>query len=192
VPPLHAQTRPAVELQAAITEEQVDGDLKTAIAAYQKIPADKAAPRDVRAKALPHLAGCYEKLGQQAKGVYRQIVKDFGDQPAAQARTRLATLKQDDHPAPPATRTQRRIEESGKVFSEGDTDGHRAAYRNDETGELIYGDLAGHSKRVIYKMKLDNQPGWTPSKDFSMVYLRFQPKPGQAHVFAVVNIDGTG
>ena len=31
VVPLHAQTSPAVELQAAMTKEQVDGDLKTAI-----------------------------------------------------------------------------------------------------------------------------------------------------------------
>ena len=44
-----------------MTKEQVDGDIKTAIAAYQKIAADKSAPREVRAKALLHLAGCYEK-----------------------------------------------------------------------------------------------------------------------------------
>jgi len=81
--PLHAQTSPAVALEAATKKEQVDGDLKTAIADYQKIAADKSAPRDVRAKALLHLAGCYEKLGQQAQGVYQQIVRDFADQPAA-------------------------------------------------------------------------------------------------------------
>jgi hypothetical protein len=82
VVPLHAQNRPAVELQAAMTKEQVDGDLKTAIAEYQKIAADKSAPRDVRAKALLHLAGCYEKQGQQAQSVYQQIVRDFSDGPA--------------------------------------------------------------------------------------------------------------
>ena len=122
--PLHAQTSPAVALEAATTEEQVDGDLKTAIADYQRIASDKSAPRDVRAKALLHLAGCYEKLGQQAQGVYQQIVRDFADQPAAaQARTRLAALKQNDHPAPPATITQRKIEASARQFGEGDTDG---------------------------------------------------------------------
>jgi hypothetical protein len=40
-----------------------DGDLKAAIAAYQKIAGNAAAPRDVRARALLQLAGCYEKLG---------------------------------------------------------------------------------------------------------------------------------
>jgi len=193
VTPLHAQTRPAVELQAAMTKEQVDGDLKTAIAAYQKIAADKSAPRDVRAKALLHLAGCYEKLGQQAQGVYQQIVRDFSDQPAATAaRTRLAALKQDDRPAPPATMTQRQIETAGRHFGEGDTDGHRVVYLNPATGELIYGDLAGKSQRVIFKAKLDNLPSWSPSRDFSMVFLSFDSKPDQPQIMAVLNIDGTG
>jgi Tol biopolymer transport system component len=90
-PAAFAQTKPAVELEGAIAKEQVDGDLKTAIAAYQKIAVNISAPRDVRAKALLHLAGCYEKLGQEAQKVYEQIVREFGDQPAAtQARARLA------------------------------------------------------------------------------------------------------
>jgi|HubBroStandDraft_1064217.scaffolds.fasta_scaffold36279_2 Tol biopolymer transport system component len=193
VAPLHAQTTPAVELQAAMTKEQVDGDLKTAIAEYQKIAADKSAPRDVRAKALLHLAGCYEKLGQQAQGVYQQIVREFADQPAAaQARTRLAALKQDDHPAAPATMTQRQIEKAGRAFGAGDTDGHRVVYLNDKTGELISGDLAGNSKRVIFKAKPGGSPGWSPTRDFSMVLLHLNSKPGAPQVLAVVNIDGTG
>ncbi|MGA2738387.1 MAG: hypothetical protein ABSG65_13180 [Bryobacteraceae bacterium] len=191
--PLHAQTRPAVELQAAMTKEQVNGDLKAAIADYQKIAADKSAPRDVRAKALLHLAGCYEKLGQQAQNVYQQIVRDFADQPAAaQARVRLAALKQDDRPAAPATMTQRQIEKSGRAFGAGDTDGHRVVYLNDKTGDLIYGDLAGNSKRVIFKGKPGESPGWSPSRDFSMVLLHLHSKPGEPQVLAVVNTDGTG
>jgi Tol biopolymer transport system component len=193
VAPLQAQTSPAVELQAAMTKEQVDGDLKTAVAAYQKIAADKSAPRDVRAKALLHLAGCYEKQGQQAQSVYQQIVRDFADQPAAtQARLRLAALKQDDRPAPPATMTQRQIEKAGRRFGEGDTDGHRVVYMNDKTGELISGDLAGNSKRVIFKAKVEDLPGWSPSRDFSMVLLHLHSKPGQPQILAVVNTDGTG
>jgi Tol biopolymer transport system component len=195
VVPLHAQTRPAVELQAAMTKEQVDGDIKTAIAAYQKIAADRSAPRDVRAKALLHLAGCYEKLGQQARNVYQQIVRDFADQPAAtQARARLAALKQDGHPAAPATMTQRKIELiiPNRSIGPGDTDGHRLIYENGATGELIYGDLAGNNKRVIFKAKPDDLPGWSPSKDFSMVFLRLHSKPGEPQILAVVNTDGTG
>ena len=89
--PAFAQTKPAVELEGAIAKEQVDGDLRTAIAIYLKISADTSASRDVRAKALLHLAACYEKLGQQARKLYEQIVRDFADQPAAaQARAWLA------------------------------------------------------------------------------------------------------
>lgn len=46
--PALGQAQPAVELEGVIAREQVDGDLKTAIAAYQKIAADVSAPRDVR------------------------------------------------------------------------------------------------------------------------------------------------
>jgi eukaryotic-like serine/threonine-protein kinase len=89
--PAFGQTKPAFDLEGAIAKEQIDGDLKTAISAYQRISADPSAPRDVRAKALMHLASCYEKLGQQAQKVYEQVVRDFGDQPVAvQARSRLA------------------------------------------------------------------------------------------------------
>jgi Tol biopolymer transport system component len=191
--PMHAQTSPAVALEAATTKEQVDGDLKTAIADYQKIAADKSAPRDVRAKALLHMAGCYEKLGQQAQSVYQQIVRDFADQPAAaQARTRLAALKRNDHPAPPATITQRKIEASARQFGEGDTDGHRVVYADRETSELIYGDLAGNGKKVIFKAKPGELPGWSPSRDFSTVFLSLHAKPGEPKVFAVINTDGTG
>jgi Tol biopolymer transport system component len=191
--PMHAQASPAVALEAATTKEQVDGDLKTAIADYQKIAADKSAPRDVRAKALLHLAGCYEKLGQQAQSVYQQIVRDFADQPAAtQARTRLAALKQNDHPVPPATMTQRKIEQSGRGFGEGDTDGHRVVYADRATSELIYGDLAGNSKKVIFKAKPGELPGWSPSRDFSTVFLSLHAKPGEPQILAVINPDGTG
>ncbi len=192
-PAAFAQTKPAVDLEAAIAKEQVDGDLATAIAAYRKIAANTSASRDVRSKALLHLAGCYEKLGRQALKVYRQIVRDFADQPAAaQARERLAALRQVAHPPAPVTMTQRKIETLGNGMGPGDTDGYRAVYRNDTTGELIFGDLAGKIKRVVFKAKLDDLPGWFPSRDFSIVGLRFYLKPNQPETYAVVNTDGTG
>ena len=129
VPGAFAQSKPAVELQGAIAREQVDGDLKTAIAAYQKISAESLASRDVRAKALLHLAGCYEKLGRQAQAVYQQIVRDFGEQPAAtQARTRLAALRRADQPPAHIGMTERRVELiPGGDFGSSDTDGNRVA-----------------------------------------------------------------
>jgi Tol biopolymer transport system component len=92
---LSAQNQATVELEGAIVNEQVSGDLNAAIAAYQKIANENSAPRSVKAKALLRLAGCYEKLGQeQSRKVYEQIVRDYGDQPAAaQARARLASYE---------------------------------------------------------------------------------------------------
>ena len=81
----------AVRLEAGLAKEDVDGDLKSAMDIYQKIAGDASVPRDLRSKALLRLAGCYEKLGRQARPVYEQIVRDYSDQPAAsQARTSFA------------------------------------------------------------------------------------------------------
>jgi hypothetical protein len=51
-PAAFAQTKPAVELEGTIAREQVDGDLKTAIAAYRKIASNSSASRDARQAAV--------------------------------------------------------------------------------------------------------------------------------------------
>jgi Tol biopolymer transport system component len=190
-----AQTTPAVRLEAGIAKEEVDGDLKSAMEVYQKIAADAAAPRDVRAKALLRLAGCYDKLGrQQARQVYEQIVRDYADQPAAsQARTRLASIKQQEHPTAPATMTVRKIEWSalGNIGSD-DTDGERAIY-GDLDGSIVFGDLSGRAKKVIYKHKDGDGDIWfRRSRDFSMVSLAFAATPSGPKTLAVIKADGTG
>jgi Tol biopolymer transport system component len=186
-------TAPAVQLEAGIAKEEVDGDLKSAMEVYQKIAADSSAPRDVRAKALLRLAGCDEKLGRQAKQLYEQIVREYADQPAAsQARTRLATLKQQEHPAAPTTMITRKIEWSAVgEMGDSDTDGHRAVFA-DSTGSLFFGDLAGRNKQLIFKAEPDRAPTWVPARDFSMACIRLQSKPNHPGVLAVVKTDGTG
>ena len=182
-----------VKLEAGIAKEEVDGDLKSAMEVYQKIVADSSAPRDVRAKALLHIGGCYEKLGKQARQVYEQVVRDYADQPAAsQARTRLTALRQQEHPAAPATMTVRKIDwYSVGEMGDSDTDGQRAVFA-DSTGSLFFGDLAGHSKRMIFKAEPDRMPDWTPARDFAMACIRLQPKANHPGVLAVVKTDGTG
>ena len=196
-PPAFAQTAhvgAGVRLEAGIEKEDVDGDLKSAMDIYQKIAADTSAPRDVRAKALLRLAGCDEKLGKQAKQVYEQIVRDYADQPpAAQARKRLAFLNQQEHPALPTTMTVRKIEWAGLGrMAEMDTDGERATYVASD-GNLYFSDLAGHSKRLIFKGEPNlSGLGWMVSRDFSLVALAPPVKPGQQAKLAVTKIDGTG
>ena len=84
-----------VELKAAMHKEQVDGDLKGAIAQYQKILTTRGVGRAVAAKALLHLGQCHEKLGSaEARKAYERLVMEFADQaePARVARERLAAL----------------------------------------------------------------------------------------------------
>jgi len=191
------QTRPAVELEAAIAKEQVNGDLKTAIAAYQKIAANNSAPRDVRAKALLHLAGCYEKLGQQAQSVYQQIVRDYGDQPAAkQASAKLAAMRQGSAAAP-ATITQHKIEGvgplAGHVFAFNNTDGRSFLYRDRPSEAIMLGDLATGRSRLVFKPWVDSGArGFLfPSKDMSMLFGTRTPAGGK-QISAVLRMDGSG
>ena len=88
--------RAEVALQAAIKTETIDGDLKGAIAQYQKIA--QSQNRAVAAKALLRMGQCHEKLGeaqsQEARAAYGRVVREFGAQVeiVAQARVRLAAL----------------------------------------------------------------------------------------------------
>ena len=188
-----AQSTSAVRLESGIAKEDADGDLKSAIDIYQRIASDSTAPRDVRAKALLHLAGCYEKLGRKARQVYEQIVRDYADQPVAtEARNRLASLKQQEHPAVPTTMMARKIEWSQfGLIGESDTDGQRAVFQ-DSQGQLFLGDLAAHSKRMFFKPKPGDASGWVPSRDFSIVYIHSNRKPNRPPILAVVKTDGTG
>jgi Tol biopolymer transport system component len=186
-PPAFAQSSAAVRLEGGIAKEDVDGDLKSAMAIYEKIAGDRSAPREVRSKALLRLAGCYEKLGGQAKQVYEQLLRDFADQPAAtQARTRLAALRQADRAAVPVTMTLRKIE---IPFPTGFSEGQRAIYLDNATGALMIGDLASKENRVVLKPKAGGRfTGYMVSRDLSMAAVVL----GQSGVIALIKTDGTG
>ena len=169
VPPAFPQSTTAgVRLQAGIAKEDVDGDLKSAMEIYQKIADDRSAPRDVRSRALLRLAGCLEKLGRQAQKVYEQVVRDFGDQPAAaQARSRLAALRLAGGPTLAPTMTQRKL--PPRTYS----DGQRELRQDDPTASLTIGDFAGKEKHVIIKPKTgDSISAVMPSHDISMVLMQ--------------------
>jgi Tol biopolymer transport system component len=178
-----------VRLEAGMEKEDVDGDLEAAMEIYQKITADSSAPRDVRAKALLRLAGCDEKLGKQAKQIYQQILHDYADQPAAaQARKRLALIKEKEQIPPPRTMSMRKIDslQRGRMGPT-DTDGERAMYSSG--GTLYFGDVGGHTRHMI---GVFGRHGAAPSKDFSMVALNLKADSTRPHTLAVVKIDGTG
>ena len=80
-------------LKAAMDKELIEGDLKGAIEQYKKIAESK--DRALAAKALVHMADCYQKLGNtESRKIYEQVVKSYSDQNGAVtlARARLAAL----------------------------------------------------------------------------------------------------
>jgi hypothetical protein len=194
-PVVCAQAAPpaaGVQLEAGIEKENVDGDLKGAMSIYEKIASDVTAPRDVRARTLLRLAGCDEKLGKQAKQVYEQIVRDYADQPAAaQARTRLAAIKQQEHLSLPATMNARRIEWE-KLGSMGayDTDGEHATFIGSD-GNLYFGDIAGHNRHLVFTLKNESWLGWRATRDFSKVALVLRATADRPYIIAEANMDGT-
>jgi Tol biopolymer transport system component len=82
--------------QQALVKERADGDLRGAIAIYERIAREYATDRTLAAKALVQLGRCHEKLGNEdAQRAYRRVVQDYPDQTdmAAEARTRLTALQ---------------------------------------------------------------------------------------------------
>lgn len=186
--PLCAADRPReLRYQEAVELFESKGDIPGAIKLFED--SAKSSDRNLAARSLLYLGICYEKLGRTgAEQAYRRILSEFSDEPAAsQARIRLAALNKD-----PRAMVARKIERAGREFSAIDTDGQRVVYRDKITGEVMLGDLAGRTKRVIYKSKPGEVELWVPSPDFSMIALVFNPKPDRPRTIAVVNIDGTG
>lgn len=88
---------PSQLFQQGLLKENGEGDLKAAVAIYEKIAGDATADRSLRAKALLHMGICWEKLGKdRAQKAYRRVIQEFADQyeVVAEARTRLAALEQ--------------------------------------------------------------------------------------------------
>ncbi len=81
--------------QAALYQEEAEGELDSAIEMYQEILKQFPDQRLISAKAQLHIGLCFEKLGhERAREAYDAVVRDFADQPdiVAEARNRLAEI----------------------------------------------------------------------------------------------------
>ncbi|MFZ5928034.1 MAG: hypothetical protein ACOYX1_11360 [Acidobacteriota bacterium] len=82
-----------VTLQRAMRKETLEGDLKGAIALYEKTVAEANSDRATAAKALIRMAECHQKSGNaESRKIYERVVREYVDQKeaAALARTRLS------------------------------------------------------------------------------------------------------
>jgi Tol biopolymer transport system component len=143
-----AQGSGEVALRAAMETETVKGDLKAAIAQYEKIV--QSSDRTIAAKALIRMAECYEKLGDaQARSVFERIVRDYPDQrdAVAVARGRLAGADPVDR-----TRGDRTLWSGAQAdgFGTISPDGRFLTYTDwAQTGGLILRELETGSERRL-------------------------------------------
>src|SRR5437764_1024371 len=95
-----AEKTPESMLGAALHQEEVQGDLKGAIAAYQKVVAMPGVSRKTAAEALVRMGQCYEKLGNtESRKAYERVVREYADQKEAVmlARERLTRQPAEGH-----------------------------------------------------------------------------------------------
>lgn len=132
--PLLAQETAQDLYQAALYQEEVQGNLERAIDQFARILVRFPKDRAVGAKAQLHIGLCYEKLGQQeARQAYRRVIAEFPEHAAevAVARERLAGIERSAAELNPQP-TFRKIEIASKpqsgVLS---PDGSRLAFVSD-------------------------------------------------------------
>jgi Tol biopolymer transport system component len=138
-----------VELQRAIQQEMVTGDLRKVIAEYERIAARAAASnRAIAARALLRVAESYRKLGDaKAAPVYDRIVREYADQAdaATLARTRLGSTEpgQSDEGV-----TLRKVWD-GDISGTISRDGRRLSYIDWSAGHLAVRDLGNGVSRAV-------------------------------------------
>lgn len=166
-------------------DTQRRGDLTAASIKFKAIVDSATAERAVKAKALVRQAEVAEQLGQPSPQIYRAILKDFADQPAAAiAKRKLAEAQQRADAQQRAagqqratsrlstdagSMVQRRIDFGPGIARALATDGEQVVYWADaDDTQLAIGDVAGLERRLIHRF--DKSPARVVvSRDLRMV-----------------------
>ncbi|HUQ91103.1 MAG TPA: tetratricopeptide repeat protein [Bryobacteraceae bacterium] len=195
---------PESMLGAALHQEEVQGDLKGAIAAYQKVLAAPGVSRKTAAEALVRMGQCYEKLGNaESRKVYERVLREYADQKeaVATARVRLgenATARG----AGISVRQVWTLPPKGDIFGTVSPDGRYVPYVAwAEYGDLFLHDLVTGTDRRLTNTANDGKPGVGKSQEqyaeeyaFSkngkqLVYSWFT---GDRYELRVVDLQGSG
>lgn len=177
---LHAATNdPAMVLQQALFEEEVNQNLPAAIQAYQSLITSLDAQRKLAATALFRLGECYRKQGNTnaAAAQYDRILRDFTDQEQVVRFSRdnlvlLGVTGQGMEPAEKQTGTEARAGDLNEINR------IRTLIRNSpdlinapqKYGRTLLEDAAGNGNLEVAAVLLDSgaaaegirQPGLTP------------------------------
>jgi Tol biopolymer transport system component len=195
------QTDPGVQLRGAIEKEEVTGDLEGAMTLYRQIIAANGKNRAVTARAMLHLAGCHEKLGQaEARKVYERLVAEFSDQTqeAASARARLAALATvAAAPAGDSRLIVRRVPDLD-ASAKPSPDGKYLAFTDWTSGNLAILDVVTGTKRTLTKdgtilgetLRFPLRSAWSrDNRQIACGWIVQQPK-GDAAELRIVSIEG--
>jgi Tol biopolymer transport system component len=153
---LAAPSRPAAAqtgsdlFQQALRKERVDGDLKGAIALYQRILKEHSSERALNASVLLQLGAAYEKQGNtEARTAYQRVVREFGEQTdqVARARSRLDALT--SNLAEPGGPTLRRVGSNAPGAVAASADGQTFSFVDRRTGRLGVRDQATGETRML-------------------------------------------
>lgn len=176
--PVNAQAG-ADLFQQGLRKERVEGDIRAAIAIYERVAGEHASNRALAARALVQLGGAYEALGKaEARMAYQRVVRDYSDQAdqATIARSRLAALTPGGGVANAGQPVVRRVWAGEGVDGLGapTRDGRLITFTDWETGDLAVRDLTSGQNR-----RLTNKGPWNKSVEFS---LNSRPSPDGRHV----------
>ena len=156
--PLPAQNLD-VEFQRAIQQETVAGDLKAAISEYKKIVVHAGSNRAIAAKALVHMADCYQKLGDsESRKIYEQIMREYSDQKeaAAVAQRKLGSGASNSEVTTRQMWTGPKVNNYGTVSP----DGRFLSFTDFETGDLAIHDLTSGQDRRLTNKGTWEQSSW--------------------------------
>jgi len=193
VSPLRAQSGYQL-LQQGLSKEQAQGNLKEAIAIYQRIVKDFAADHALAAQALLHLGECYQKLGDvQAQQTFERIVREYPDQRtvAAAARARLSSPLASSQP-----KGDRPVWSGGFVdgFGTISPDGRFLTYTDwpGSAGLMLHDLVTGSDRRLTPEPGKDGATQYsTISPDGRQVAFESKNAAGRYELRALA-LDGTG
>jgi len=166
--------------------EEVKGELKEAIAVYEKLLKEFVDIRTIAAQALLRMGNCYEKLGQKdSQAAYQRILRDFADQAeiVAQARVRLAALAGGAGAPGSSALAVRRVWAGADVSGKVSADGRFLSFTDWDSKNIVIRDLATGQNRVLTETgHLDGSGGWA---EYSI------PSPDNKNVAYAWNSDGS-
>jgi len=156
---LAQETREAeLQFKAGQHKQTVEGDLRGAIAAYQKVANSK--DRALAARALVQIAECHRLLGDvNARPFYERVLRDFSDQPEslALAREGLSTL---GNPRETASSSQRKLTIAPDVGGVSVMPDGRLVATDWKTGDLVTIDQStGRITHLVPGNFSDQDPG---------------------------------